>query len=116
MIGILSMGHGTPSHTDDGSRLGKLWAKIWPNQTDIGVRLTIGLLICLSCLYAPVISLKWGVYLISSIVFLLIYILFSAIIEGEPVVQTKRYTFLIEDFIVYVVMGWYVLKNISLLG
>lgn len=103
-IPILSQGYGVPDINDDGSRLGDFWYGIIGSNyiwVDIAVRGSIGLMLVLSCIYAPIISGAWLTYLFVSLGFLLIHILFSAIIEGEKVITNGDYTFLVEDLIVY---------------
>ena len=72
----LSLGYGTPSISDSGSRLGRFWESIFHYHvllktpecrrnkllTDILTRGTIGLLLTLSMLIVPILSNKWLLY------------------------------------------------------
>lgn len=113
LIGILSSGYGIPDGNDSGSSLGRFWYKVFDSHKmiDVGVRGTIGLLIIISCLYAPILSQKWVFYGVSAGVYLLIHILFTAIISGEPVIKTGNKQFLVEDFIAYAALGAFCLGN-----
>lgn len=117
LCGILSKGYGVPGPGDSGSSLGQFWIRFTKNHRalDVLIRSTLGLLIVISMVYAPILSGYWITYLLMSLFFLTIHILFSAIIEKEPVINTDKYTFLSEDFIVYFNMGLYCIGSLSLI-
>lgn len=118
MIGILSMGYGIPQKgVDSGSDLGRFWFKIVGdsdrNMLDLLVRGTLAVLVIISMLYAPIISGKWPLFIASSLILLGIHVMYSAVVEGEPVINIGNKQFLAEDFIVYVNMSSFCLINIA---
>lgn len=118
MVGPLSMGYGIPDDLDDGSSMGRFWYKIVGSNTkllDALVRGTLALLVSISLIYAPIISGYWAVFGITTLVFLVIHLAFSAFIIGEPSWEWMEYELLAEDLIVYANMITYVIININLI-
>lgn len=88
---VLAMGYGIPDMQDGGSTLGQFWARIFPYHVllktpkdcrlrllaDIFTRATIGTLICLSMLIAPILRGNWGIFSLCSIGIIGIYALVS---------------------------------------
>lgn len=104
MVGALSMGYGVPDETDDGSKLGAFFYRLTKKNhwaTDMLTRGTVGIMVAFSCIPLPLYTGEWVKWFVISFLIVGSYVLYGPIIENEPVIHTKKYTFLIEDFLLY---------------
>ncbi len=105
MVGVFSLGYG------ESSALYEWWEQVCQLKdkgTKVLVRATVGFLFGISLIWAGV-TLLW---LVCTLLAMLTYVLFGVIIENEPVVETKEFTFLIEDLCIYSILTFLALKII----
>jgi hypothetical protein len=108
LAGVFSIGYGIPdNHSDDGSTLGAFWYHKTKSHllADIFMRGTVGLLACIALIVLPIISGAWLKYAGACLLMVGAYVLFGALIPGEPVIRWtlkgKHYEILTEDLMIY---------------
>jgi len=98
----VSMGYGIPDATDAGSTLGRFWYKILNQNhrlTDIFVRGTIGLGMCLIGLVCPILKANWLFYIIGCLFIIIGQTIFSYRGWGE--IKVFGNNLLVSDLINY---------------
>ena len=79
MFGVLSLGYGIPGPGDKGSVLGRFYTKIFSTHllADIFSRGTVGALIALSLIAAPILTGNWGNYVLGALIIITPWVLIS---------------------------------------
>lgn len=113
LCGVFSIGYGVPclNTGDAGSTIGAFWYRITQSHlwTDILMRGTVGIMACVALLPLGFIGVWWK-YGIACLMILGGYVLFGALITGEPVIRFKlkgkHYELLTEDMMIYAIIAW----------
>lgn len=94
----LRLGYGIPDATDKGSDIGRFWSRLISNRIflNMATRGTVGFLGAL-----PLFFLAGPIVLVIPFC----YVLFGAIIPGEPVIRFGKYEILVEDILIYWAYG-----------
>jgi len=115
---ILTIGYGIPDSTDEGSALGRIYYKLFHANTilaNIFTRGTVGILICISMLSVPILTGRWLMYILGSLIIISSYALLSWQDFGEvPItIFKKEYKLLKVDIVHYSIVGFGLIKMIG---
>ena len=98
--GILSLGYGIPDVSDDGSKIGAFWFKIFRHnheKTRLFTRLTIGIAEAFSIIWIPLFSHMWGLYIIFSVLIVGNNILWGTVVSEEGSIKIFGKKLLLEE-------------------